>query len=352
MSDVKAIMKEMSKQYGDSVVSKGVEFEEMTRLPTGIFPFDLATGGGFPRGRISIVYGAESSLKTTMVLLAIATEQRVNPHMKCVFIDVENSYDPDWGATLGVNNDELIYVLPDHAEQVVDISEAFLYADDVSLVAVDSIAAMITTREAEKSAEGENPGSSGLVVGKLYRKVSLALLKTRKEGRMPAFIAINQIRMKIGVMFGNPETMPGGKPLLFASSLTVRMYGKDEMDKKVHPALPAYKAVSGVVKKWKVPITQKGFEFKLASLNIPAKKLTLGQCDDWNTVSTYLKEFGLLDKGEKGKGWVMFGTPYKTLEACQEALRDDKEFADEVKATLIESVKTGEVPEFEQEEVE
>ncbi len=333
MSDSKQVLKDIQKNYGAGVAVEGVELVDEERLPTGVFAFDLATCGGFPKGRISIVYGPESSLKTTIVLRAIANAQMMEPDKKCVFIDVEVSYNPEWGASLGIDNEKLVYVLPDYAEQAVDIAEAFLYADDVSVVAIDSLAALITTQEIDSSAEKSNVGGSGLVVGKLYRKTTLAMNKAKKQGRQPIFIAINQIRFKIGVMFGNPEVMPGGVSFLFASSLTVRMYGKDEVDKKVNSVLPAWKACSGIVKKWKVPICSRTFGFKLATLPNPTKKLNVGDTHDWPTVLSYLQDNELLMK-IKG-GWALEGEEFKTQDDVRCYLEGNPKEYEDLKLRLI-----------------
>lgn len=336
MSNVDEVFKALKKTYGDSVITKGVHLAETTRIPTGVFEFDLASGGGFPKGRISLLYGVESSLKTTLALKAIASMQKLEPDKKCVFIDVENSYEPAWGEALGVDNEALIYVLPDYAEQVVDIVEALLYAEDVGVIVLDSLAALITTREIEQSAEKADVGGSGLVVGKLYRKVTLGLSRARREGRLPTFIAINQIRYKIGVMFGDPETMPGGVAFKFASALTVRMYGKDVMDKKIHPALPAWKDCSGIIKKWKVPIVARTFEFKMNTIDREGWKV--GQVDDFKTVASYMTDMGLLENPKQGQ-WIMLGEEYKTLKAAKEALLSDPELLATVRHEIIERMK-------------
>jgi len=336
------ILKAIDKKYGVGVATKGVHLEEISRLPTGIFPFDLATGGGFPRGRISVVYGPESCLKTTILLLAIKQQQKLFPELKSVLIDVEAAYDPEWGEKLGVDNDKLIYVIPDYAEQVVDIAEEFLYAEDVALVGIDSIAALITTHEIESSAEKANVGGSGLVVGKLYRKATLAMGKARKEGRKPILLAINQIRYKIGVLYGDPEVMPGGVAFKFAASLVVRLYGKDEFDKKISQALPAWKKTTGIIKKWKVPVVTRAFEFHMAMLPESHPEFGIGGVDDWNTVSAWLKQLGELEQMEKG-GWTLFNEKFPTLKACKEEFYGNDDLQTTAKEYIISAAKEANV---------
>lgn len=334
MATAADVVKQLRKDHGDEIATFGAKFSDCPRLPTGIFPFDLASGGGFPMGRLSVVYGPESSGKTNIVLRAIAEGQLLYPDKTAVIVDTENSYDPAWGAILGVNNDKLIHVQPDYAEQVVDIVEGFLHASDVFVVALDSVAALITTNEIESSAEKAVVGGASLVVGKLTRKATRALMVSRKQngGFAPAFICINQIRHKIGVMYGDPETMPGGNALKFASSLTVRLYGKNVMDKKLSPVMPAYKETSIIIKKWKMPILAVSSTYQMQTLDANGNKP--GHVEDWNTISTYLKELDYLSKGEKG-GWDMLGNNYKTLAECKETLYSDSTLLQEVKRTII-----------------
>lgn len=316
MTTADELIKRMDKDYGIGIASRGAEPRKDERIGTGIFPFDLATGGGFPLGRISIVWGQESSMKTTLCLLAIAQHQRQHPDLSCVFVDVEARYEPAWGAILGVDNDRLIYVVPDYAEQVVDIVEALLAAEDVGLIVLDSLAALIGFNEAGNSADRVNVGGAALVAGKLYRKATLAMSRAMRDERYPALIAINQVRYKIGVMRGNPETMPGGQPFKFGSSLTVRVYGKDIMENKIHTGRPSYKNVSGVIQKYSVPIVSRAFEFKMGVINSPSHGVELGKVDAWNTILAYAKDAGLVGKVDGG-GWHLYGEPYKTLKAIR-----------------------------------
>lgn len=338
MSGADDVLKEVEKQYGKNVASKGITLPAVDRIPTGIFPFDLASGGGFPTGRASIVFGPESSLKTTLALRAIATCQSYWPDKKAVFIDLENSYDPTWGAIQGVDNEAMIYVLPDYAEQAIDIIEAFMYADDVSVIVVDSLAAMIPANEADSSAEKASVGGAGLLISKFYRKATLALSKARKMGRMPTLICINQVRFKIGVMYGDPETMPGGQAFKFFSSMTVRLYGKDIMDKTVHKAMPTFKHCTGVIRKWKVPVNSKSFEFDMGVIEAPTHGVYLGEVDDWKVMQSYLKKFGLLAKGEKA-GWTLNGVSYKNLNEVRDALAGDDQLRIDVRQILFDTVE-------------
>lgn len=328
------LLESFQKEYGESIGSFGGALVHSDRVPTGMFPLDLALGGGFPRGRCSIIYGPESSGKTNLALLAIAQHQLLWPELTCVFFDVERSYDPAWARALGVDTDKLMVVRPSYAEQMVDMAESILYTDDCGIVVVDSLAALITTQEIESSAEKANVGGTGLVTGKLVRKTTLALGEAEKAGRQPTLIYINQTRMKIGVMFGNPETQPGGNAPQFQAAIRLRVYGKNITDSKVSSVLPVAKETTFVLNKWKCPVLAASGKFTM--ITHPHKGMPAGFCDDFSTVAEYLKVFGMFEKGDKGKGWVILGEEYPKIEPFKEKLYGDKQFGAEVRAAIIE----------------
>ena len=332
MTSVAELSKAMNKDYGENSVHSAAKVLLYNRIPTGVFALDLITGGGLPKGKVSIIYGPESSGKTNIVLRAIANHQRLWPDEKCIFVDVENAFDHVWARRLGVNTEALVLVAAPTAEQAVDMIEAYLLADDVGMIVCDSIAALMTTNEAISSAEKAVVGGNALVVGKLARKVTKALAANKKVGRTPTFIAVNQIRVKVGVMYGDPETMPGGKPLLFASAMTLRLYGKNIIDTKINPDLPVRKNTKVVVKKNKVPITAINCEFEMTM--IPHAGLKVGECRDKNTLTEYLKNYGWL--GKEGKGWQLFGEQYKTLTACMNDVYSDPDKLDEIRKKVID----------------
>ena len=237
------------------------------------------------------------------------------PDKVCVFFDVENSFDPAWARLLGVDTDKLVVIRPSFGEQLVDMIESALYTEDCGLVALDSIAAVITTAEMEKSAEGAQVGGATLLIGKLFRKTNLALAEADKKGRHPTLIYINQVRSKVGVIYGNPETMPGGNAPKFQANIILRVYGKNEMDTKISSTMPVKKEVKFVVNKWKCPILSASGTFSMATL--PHAGLKVGQCADFNTISEYLKAWGKFEKAEEG------------LDDPRRALRHDRAVQDE-----------------------
>lgn len=339
MAKAADIMKKVAKEFGSSIVTIGnKEFEDVIRIPTGVFPFDLMSGGGFPMGKVSIVFGTESSGKTNLVLKAIAEGQRMFPDKIAVFVDVENGFDPTWAAKLGVDVDKLIIINPEFAEQAIDITESFLYGSDVFMVALDSIAALTSQNEIESSAGKMIVGGASMLTGKMLKKTTVSFQRLRNQGIMPpAFVCVNQIRHKIGVMFGDPETQPGGNAVKFIPSMIVRLYGKGVIDKKINAVLPAYKETSVIMKKWKVPILAMKGDYTMLMLENGDKGP--GFVEDWNTVSNYLKELGYLSKAEKtGGGWVLFGDPYKTLDEIRTKLYGDKQLLADTKTQIIKDM--------------
>lgn len=343
MPHVQDLIKQFHKAYKKDLTK--IDDDDPPRIPTGFFAFDLASGGGFPAGRTSVVFGPESAMKSSLCLRAVGHAQRMWPKLTCVYVDVEGSYSRDWAGKMGVDSDKLVVLVPETAEQMVDTVEQFLYADDIGVVVVDSLAALVTNKELESSAQDFQVGTAGLMINKFYRKTTRALAQRRStpgEAR-PTLLCINQIRFKIGVTHGNPETMPGGPSFNYASSLTVRLYGKDEMDAEVSKTMPAFKKISVILKKWKVPVVQKNAEFMVALLPNPKFKLEVGQSYDLSTIFTYLKSLSMLVKGKEG--WDLKLAPmdvreFKTQEEIKSRLISDPEFSLAVRSAIIGKVIT------------
>jgi len=335
MASSSDVLKKVKKDYGEGMADQGAVVQQLDRIPTGIFPLDLATGGGLIMGRINIVYGPESSNKSNICMKAAANAQALIPDKKVVWVDAEGTYDPVWAKKMGVDVDNIILVRPFYAEQAIDIMEGFIYADDVSMIVLDSIAMLSTQNEIESSVEKASVGGASLLVGRWFKKMVSAFNNLNGQGKTPpALVGINQIRHKIGVMFGDPETMPGGNGVKFSSSLTIRCYGKNIMDNKIHPAMPAFKEVNFIVKKWKVPIVQVNGVFKMQMLDGGGG--FAGQVADWNTVQAYLKELGLLTQTKTG--WSFDGGEYKTLLDLKNFLYASVSSITEVRSHIIKAV--------------
>ena len=335
MSTAKEVALALKKKFGEQIGGQGAKFPAVDRVPTGFFSIDLTTGGGIPRGCVTIIFGPEGCGKTTLALKTIAEYQKRWPEDTCALFDIENQFDPAWAAVLGVDVDKLHVYKPDYAEQAVDMIETFLYADDCGMVIIDSLAALVTVKEVEESAEKDLPGAQARVVKKLVLKTNTAMTVQRKSGRMPTLIYINQIRYQIGVMYGNPEKMPGGMAPKYQSSMTMRLWGKRLMDKSVSAIMPARLKIDCVLQKWRVKVLGNAAQAEM--IMVPHKGLEVGQVDDWKVVEGYLREYGYLGKGGK-KGWVMFEQEYDTLGDCREALVSDPASMDQARGMILDAM--------------
>jgi recombination protein RecA len=210
-------LKQIEKQFGKgSIMKLGEKTDtQISIISSGSLTLDIALGvGGYPRGRIIEIYGPESSGKTTVALHAIAEVQAKGG--TAAFIDAEHALDPAYAQKLGVNIDELLLSQPDTGEQALEIAEALVRSGAVDIVVVDSVAALVPKAEIEGEMGDAHVGLQARLMSQALRKLSGAINKSKTIA-----IFINQIREKVGVMFGNPETTPGGRALKFYS--TVRL---------------------------------------------------------------------------------------------------------------------------------
>lgn len=206
---------QIEKSFGKgSIMRLGGEgtVEGIKGIPTGSIGLDIATGiGGFPRGRVVEIYGPESSGKTTLALNAIAQAQKSGV---AAFIDAEHALDVSYAKRIGVNIEDLLVSQPDTGEQALEVAEALVRSGAVDLVVVDSVAALVPRAEIEGDMGDSLPGLQARLMSQALRKLTSAISKS-----LTTVVFINQLRMKIGVMFGNPETTTGGNALKFYSSM-------------------------------------------------------------------------------------------------------------------------------------
>lgn len=207
-------MDQITKQFGDGSIMKLGEAHkvDVELIPSGALSLDLALGGGYPKGRIIEIYGPESSGKTTLTLHAIAEVQKAGG--TAAFIDAEHALDPAYAKKLGVDTDNLLVSQPDNGEQALEIAEALVRSSAVDLVVVDSVAALVPQAEIEGDMGDSHMGLQARLMSQALRKLTGIINKSKTT-----VIFINQIRMKIGVMFGNPETTTGGNALKFYASV-------------------------------------------------------------------------------------------------------------------------------------
>ena len=213
---LKLAIAQITKQFGDGSIMKLGENHNVNieLIHSGSLSLDLALGGGYPKGRIIEIYGPESSGKTTLALHAIAEVQKTGG--QAAFIDAEHALDPSYAKRIGVDVDNLLISQPDNGEQALEICETLVRSNAVDLIVVDSVAALVPQAEIDGDMGDAQMGLQARLMSQAMRKLTAIISKSKAT-----VIFINQIRMKIGVMFGNPETTTGGNALKFYASVRI-----------------------------------------------------------------------------------------------------------------------------------
>lgn len=219
ISDVDKVVEEIKDKFGEGMIMKlgDVRKVDVEAIPTGSISLDIALGiGGVPRGRVVEIYGPESSGKTTLALHVIANAQKTGG--TAAFVDAEHALDPEYAKKIGVKINDLLISQPDTGEQALDIVETLVRSGAVDIIVVDSVAALVPRAEIEGDMGDQHIGRQARLMSQALRKLTAIIAKSRT-----IVIFINQIRMKIGIMFGNPETTTGGQALKFYSSVRIEV---------------------------------------------------------------------------------------------------------------------------------
>lgn len=224
---LEAAISVIEKQFGTGSIMKMGETKhlDVSAVPTGSISLDMALGiGGLPRGRITEVFGPEASGKTSLALSVVAQAQKKGG--LCAFVDAEHAFDPDYAKKIGVDVDNLLISQPDNGEQALEITETLIRSNALDVVVVDSVAALVPRAEIEGEMGDSMMGVHARLMSQALRKITGAVSKSKA-----VVIFINQIRMKIGVMFGNPETTTGGMALKFYSSVRLDVRRIEQLKK-------------------------------------------------------------------------------------------------------------------------
>jgi recombination protein RecA len=224
MKAIDLAVAQIEKQFGSGSIMRLGEGHkiDVETIPTGSLSLDLALGGGLPKGRIIEIYGPESSGKTTLALHALAEVQKSGG--VAAFVDAEHALDPEYAARLGVNLDTMLISQPDTGEQALEITETLVRSSAVDLVVVDSVAALVPRAEIEGEMGDAHVGLQARLMSQALRKLTGVISKSKCT-----VIFINQLRIKIGVMFGNPETTAGGQALKFYASVRMDIRGTEQI---------------------------------------------------------------------------------------------------------------------------
>jgi recombination protein RecA len=316
---------QIEKQFGKgSIMKLGASGgEKVDAIPSGSIAIDLALGvGGYPRGRVVEIFGPEASGKTTLALHAVAAVQKNGG--TAAFIDAEHALDSQWARVAGVNIDELLISQPDNAEQALEITDTLVRSGAVDIVVVDSVAALVPRAEIEGEMGDAHVGLQARLMSQALRKLTGSISKTKTT-----VIFINQLREKIGVMFGNPETTSGGRALKFYASIRV----------DVRPIEPIKNGTDIIGRRVKVRVVKNKVAppFKIAEIEILAAE-------------GISREGGLLDMGmltgviDKSGAWINYGKSRlgQGRENAKQYLRDNPAVAAEIESKVRE--KSGALP--------
>ena len=224
MKAIDLAMAQIEKQFGAGSIMKLGEAHkiDVATIPTGSLSLDLALGGGLPQGRIVEIYGPESSGKTTLALHAVAEVQKSGG--TAAFIDAEHALDPEYAARIGINLDTLLISQPDTGEQALEIVETLVRSSAVDIVVVDSVAALVPRAEIEGDMGDAHVGLQARLMSQALRKLTGVISKSKTT-----VVFINQLRLKIGVMFGNPEITAGGQALKYYASVRMDIRGSEQI---------------------------------------------------------------------------------------------------------------------------
>lgn len=326
LSAVRLAMEQIQKQYGKGSImrfgEKTASANQEDVIPTGSLTLDIALGiSGLPRGRVVEVFGPEASGKTTIALSAVAQAQKKGG--LAAFVDAEHALDPVWAEVIGVNLDDLIISQPDTGEQALEITETLIRSGGVDIVVIDSVAALVPRSEIEGEMGDSQIGVQARLMSQALRKLTGAISKSRTIA-----LFTNQIRHKIGVMFGNPETTPGGLALKFYSSV--------RMDIRKIKALKRGDDIVGSRHRVKVVKNKVAPPFKQAEFDIIASGINrAGELIDLATDYEILVRSGAFYKYKDkivGQG----------REAAVEVLKEDDKLAKQLLNAVREKIKGAE----------
>lgn len=318
---LKMALESIEKQFGKgAIMSMGADsVSNVEMIPTGIISLDLALGGGVPRGRIVEIYGPESSGKTSLAITIIAQIQK-NKGI-AAFIDAEHAFDSEYAKKLGVNLNSLLISQPDTGEQALEITETLVRSNAVDIIVIDSVAALVPRAEIEGEMGDAMMGVHARLMSQALRKLTAAISKSKT-----IVIFINQIRMKIGVMFGNPETTTGGNALKFYASIRVDIRRREQI-KQGEEIIGGHHQVKIVKNKVAPP-------FRIAEFDIIYND---GISKEGDLIDTGIK----LGVVEKAGAWLSWENEKigQGKEAAREFLKEHKDIALKIENAIWSKVR-------------
>jgi recombination protein RecA len=336
MSEFDDVVAEIRRSKGEMAIRPSSQIVPANHIPTGCFILDFALLGGIPEGFNTMIYGAESSGKTTLCKKIVGNFQKKHPDKKAVWVDPEGMFDPLWAKQLGVDVDSMHYASPESGNEAVDIIDALMSAWETGLVVVDSIPAMVPMAIIEKSAEDDTMTELARLMGKFCSKVLMNQAKERKRGHWVTLLLINQFRTKPGFVMGDPRYLPGGKQINHIPTTKIEVRNKEQLGKdRFDNEVVELNEHSFKITKHKHGASITSGEFQMI-IN-PDNKLGLkqGDFDDTATVATFAKRMGLITGG--GSSWKIEGVSKKfgKLDEIKQYLVSCPEDCLRLKQTLI-----------------
>ena len=332
---VQEFISKINSSYDGGIVELGGKFDALNvkRFTSGVIRLDCALGGGWPFARVCTLAGEESTGKTYLALKACEEVENYDHMTKlhrtlvdakdfeagtALFVDVEGSFDPDWAEQVGFNHERHVVARPEYSEQAIDIVTAAIQENTFDLIVIDSVAAMTPSKEAEETTEKWQMGLSARINNKAMRKWQSALNKMSQEGILgPMVLSLNQFRIDITKMIGDPRTLPGGKQQRFSSAIIIYTTGTKVEDRG--GVEQAYVKMGGVCMKNKTFVPKKNFRYAAALQDLDG--WAKGQANSVFDLVELGKDFELIDTT---KGVTFDGVKYKTQKEFKAKLQEDE----------------------------
>lgn len=334
MSDLDKVLGNLKKKFGAATINPAdkIIYPAVKRIPTGSLSLDLEIGGGLPRGKVVMIPANESVGKTTIALHMVAKAQKLK--YKAAFIDVEGTFDKDWAKKIGVDLSTLLLAKPDSGEMALEILESLVETNEVDLIILDSLAALIPKAELDKSLfdDPQKMCERAVLLGRSITRLAAILnkLSDKLEANETCVVLLNQLREKPGVMYGNPEVIPGGKAIKFFSSIIINLtkgkwleIGKDPNKMKIGQEIKLYTSKN----KTFVP-------FKRGVMYLYFEGEKMGTLDQIQELFTYGKLLNIIQ--QSGHFYVIEGTKINGADAAMQYLKDNPKTAEKIEKEVRE----------------